>query len=162
MNRHCVVLDTNIIVSALLSPTGNPAKIYRMFLTGALSLVLSADIFEEYQEVLQRPRLCIPVDDAKTVLAAIWQYGEEIVPVPSRNTMIDEDDRIFYDTAKSAGAHLITGNKKHYPQEPFILTPKEFLEFLSSQNTVADDDEVTTAATQILAKHVKAFKKLAK
>jgi len=128
MNIRRVVLDTNILVSALLSPTGNPARIYKMFLTGVLSLVLSRDIFEEYQEVLQRPRLRIPANDAKTVLAAVWLYGEKITPFPSTNAMIDEDDRVFYDTAKTADAYLITGNKKHYPHEPFILTPKEFWE----------------------------------
>lgn len=57
MNTRRVVLDTNIFVSALISPMGNPAKIYRMFFTGAISLVYSADIFEEYQDVLHRPRL---------------------------------------------------------------------------------------------------------
>ena len=41
--------------------------------------------------------------------------------------MIDETDRIFYDTAVSSGATLITSNKKDYPNEPFILTPAEFL-----------------------------------
>ena len=127
-NKYRVVLDTNILVSALLSPSGNPAKIYRMFLTGALALVFSADIFAEYQDVLHRPRLQIPANDAEIVLAAILQYGEKIEPTPSVNTMIDEDDRVFYDTAKTAGAYLITGNTKHYPQEPFVLTPTEFLE----------------------------------
>jgi putative PIN family toxin of toxin-antitoxin system len=128
MTARRIVLDTNILVSALLSPTGNPAKIYKMFLTGALPLVFSAGIFEEYQDVLHRPRLHIPSDDADTILAAVRQYGEEIAPVPSADAMIDEDDRIFYDTAKSAGAYLITGNTKHYPHESFVLTPAEFLE----------------------------------
>jgi len=41
--------------------------------------------------------------------------------------MIDEDDRKFYDTAKSVGAWLISGNLKHYPKEDFIKTPTEFL-----------------------------------
>jgi len=45
----------------------------------------------------------------------------------------DEDDRIFYDTAKSANAVLVTGNKKHYPDESFIMTPAEFLEHISVQ-----------------------------
>ena len=128
MSMRRIVLDTNILVSALLSPEGNPAKIYKMFLTGVLSLVFSADIFEEYQDVLYRPRLHIPANDAEIVFAAIRQYGEKIEPVHSTNTMPDEDDRVFYDTAKSAEACLITGNTKHYPQEPFILTPTEFLE----------------------------------
>ena len=41
--------------------------------------------------------------------------------------MLDEDDRVFYDIAKIAGAYLITGNLKHYPSKPFILTPSVFL-----------------------------------
>jgi len=127
MNIRYVVLDTNILVSALLSPKGNPAKILKMFLTGALSLVFSANIFEEYQDVLKRPRLCIPEDDVNMVLTAIREYGKQIDPDISTNKMIDENDRVFYDTAKSAGAYLITGNTKHYPQESFILTPAEFL-----------------------------------
>ena len=130
MNIPGVVLDTNVIVSALLSPLGNPAKIYRMFLTGLLTLVFNPDILDEYQDVLSRPRLGIQAVDAETVLSAIEQYGKSVEPLPYTNViaMIDESDRIFYDTAKNAAAYLITGNIRHYPQEPFILTPREFLE----------------------------------
>jgi len=39
----------------------------------------------------------------------------------------DESDRIFYDTACESKAILITGNKKHYPDEEFIMTPADFL-----------------------------------
>ena len=123
-----VVIDTNILVSALLSPSGNPAKVYRMFLTGLLFLVYSESIMEEYEDVLYRPRLNILKGDADTVLEAIRQYGERAEPIRSTNPMTDEDDRVFYDTAKCAGAYLITGNKRHFPDEPFILTPAEFLE----------------------------------
>ncbi|MDR3313517.1 MAG: putative toxin-antitoxin system toxin component, PIN family [Oscillospiraceae bacterium] len=128
MNMRRVVLDTNILVSALLSPTGNPAKIYQLFFTGGLSLVFSADIFAEYHDVLLRPRLRIPRNDAEILLAAVLQHGEKITPTPSTDAMIDEDDRVFYDTAKSADACLITGNTKHYPQEPFVFTPTAFLD----------------------------------
>ena len=41
--------------------------------------------------------------------------------------MPDEDDRVFYDTAVKAEAYLITGNKKHFPLEPFIVYPVNFL-----------------------------------
>jgi len=41
--------------------------------------------------------------------------------------LIDETDRIFYDTAKNTASILITGNIRHYPNEKFILTPTEFL-----------------------------------
>jgi putative PIN family toxin of toxin-antitoxin system len=122
-----VVLDTNILVSALLSPLGNPAKIYKMILTEILKLAYSPKIIEEYRDVLFRPRLRIPAEEAQKVLEAIQEYGEQMEPIPSTHDMIDEDDRVFYDTAKSAGACLITGNKKHYPEEAFIMTPAEFL-----------------------------------
>jgi len=131
MNPLRVVLDTNILVSALLTREGNPAKIYRMFLTQALTLVYCAEILDEYEDVIYRPRLKIPIADANIVMDAIRYYGEEIFIPVSRSSIIpmpDEDDRIFYDTAKTVGAYLITGNTKHYPSEPFILTPTEFLE----------------------------------
>ena len=123
-----VVLDTNVIVSALLSPSGNPAKIYKMFLTGFLTLIYSADILDEYQDVLNRPHLKIPKDDVDIIFTAIKKYGGKVEPSPGTDIMVDESDRIFYDTAKIAKAYLITGNTRHYPQESFILNPKEFLE----------------------------------
>ena len=104
MNGFRVVLDTNILVSALLSPTGNPAKIYRMFLSGMLDLVISAVIIDEYEDVLHRPRLKIPTEEAAIILAAVRQYGEMVNPVPSTDAMSDEDDRAFYDAAKIAVA----------------------------------------------------------
>jgi putative PIN family toxin of toxin-antitoxin system len=127
MTGVSVVLDTNILVSALLSPLGNPAKIYRMFLAQTLKVVYSTEILAEYNDVLFRARLKIPTDDAAKVLEAIQEYGERIAATPSTHSMVDEDDRVFYDTAKSVGAYLITGNKKHYPDEMFILTPTGFL-----------------------------------
>ena len=90
-------------------------------------MVISADIFAEYEDVLHRPRLQLPAADVEIVLAAVRQYAETVQSVPSTDAMPHEDDRVFYDTAKSAGAYLITGNTKHYPQESFILMPTEFL-----------------------------------
>jgi len=122
-----IVLDTNVLVSALLSPSGNPAKIFRMFFTRILTLVYSENILAEYMDVLDRPRLRIPADDANVVLRAIRQYGERVDPILSTNPMGDENDRIFYDAAKHTNAYLITGNTRHYPKDSFILTPTEFL-----------------------------------
>ena len=99
MKQLRVVLNTNVLVSALMSPSGNPAEIYKMFFTGDLGLVYNESILSEYDDVLHRPYLRIP----------------------------DEDDRAFYDIAKSSGAYLVTGNTRHYPNESFILTPTEFM-----------------------------------
>ena len=122
-----VVLDTNVIVSALFSGKGNPGKILDMVLDGEVKLVYYSEILDEYEDVLYRPHLKIPADSADSTMTAIRQHGERVWPVPSTNPMQDEDDRVFYDAAKSAGAYLITGNTKHYSNEPFVLTPTEFL-----------------------------------
>ena len=127
MKSNRVVLDTNVLVSALMSSLGNPAKIYKMFLSETIVLVFSEDIMLEYNDVLYRPHLHIPADDADKVLDAIRLCGERVEPTSSTIPMIDEDDRVFYDAAKSAGACLITGNSRHYPSEPFICTPAEYM-----------------------------------
>ena len=128
MSDSRVVLDTNILVSALLTPSGNPARILKMFLSGGITLVYCEEILLEYREVLYRFRPEISMDDVDIVLAAIMLHGELIEVVPSTGTMIDEDDRVFYDVAKTASAFLITGNKKHFPHESFILSPAQFFE----------------------------------
>ena len=123
-----IVLDTNIIISAALSPNGNPAKILSLTANeNDMQIYYAMEILEEYKEVLSRPRMNI---DAKTqicILNAITKTGILIVPSPSNIPMLDETDRIFYDTAKASNSILITGNTKHYPVEPFIMTPTEFL-----------------------------------
>ena len=126
-DKRRVVLDTNIIVSALLSGKGNPGKILDLFLAGEMKLFYCDEILEEYANVLYRPHLRIPVNEADNTMIIIYQHGEKVWPVTSNLEMTDEDDRVFYDVAVSAKAYLITGNKKHYPDEPFILTPAAFL-----------------------------------
>jgi putative PIN family toxin of toxin-antitoxin system len=128
MKPRRVVLDTNVLVSALISPSGNPAKVYKLFFTGIVVLVYSGSILAEYRDVLRRPYLRIPEGDADMVLNAILSHGECVEPAPSEFPMVDEDDRIFYDAARAADAYLITGNMRHYPDESFILAPTEFLE----------------------------------
>jgi len=128
MKPRRVVLDTNVLVSALMSPSGNPAKIYRMFFTGDLGLVYNESILSEYDDVLHRPYLRISAEDADKVINAIKLHGEHTESNPSTFPMTDEDDRTFYDAAKVGNAYLVTGNKRHYPNESFILTPTEFLE----------------------------------
>ena len=134
MNIKRVVFDTNVIVSASLSRNGNPANIYRMFLTGTLALFYCEEILAEYKDVLYRPYLKIFPSDADIIMAAVRQHGKKVIVTPSTNPMPDEDDRVFYDTAKTAGAFLITGNKKHYPSEQFILAPSAFVKLLEDDS----------------------------
>ena len=126
-----VVLDTNILVSALLSHEGNAAKILSLFTMDALQVCYSKIILVEYKKVLSRPKFKaqINTDMVDLVLEPLQENGLEYrVIVDSVFPMQDESDRKFYDVAKQAGAFLVTGNKKHYPNEPFIVTPRYFIE----------------------------------
>ena len=129
-----VVIDTKVIVSAVLSPKGSPAQIVDFIIdTNEIQIYYSADILTEYKEVLSRPRLNIDDEMIDHVVNLIKKVGVSIEATPSAMPMPDEADRIFYDTARAAGAILITGNIKHYPAESFIMTPVDFLKKVESR-----------------------------
>ncbi len=122
-----LVIDTNVIISAALSPNGNPAKVISYLAADGAELFYCAAILAEYEKVLAYPRLKIPQDIQAEILEALIAVGTPMVPFCSDILMQDESDRVFYDTAKTSSAYLITGNKKHYPDEQFIKTPTEML-----------------------------------
>ena len=127
-----VVLDTNIIISATLTPAGNPAKIVNMALDKTIQINLNDEILAEYEEVLSRKEFSFSSEEKSALMAGIRRSGIINKPSVSSIPMPDEDDRIFYDTAKETGAILITGNTKHYPIETFIMKPSDFLNLLKS------------------------------
>jgi len=123
-----VVLDTNIVVSAALTPEGNSAKIIDLLTSHQdIQLSYSTEILTEYEDVLSRPRLNIKTEMRIRVINLLKNIGILIEPMPSNILFSDENDRIFYDTARAAEAILVTGNQKHYPIEPFIMSPANFL-----------------------------------
>ena len=125
-----VVLDTNVLISAAISPTGNPAKIVNMALDKIIEITLSDEIIAEYEEVLSRKEFNFGSDEQAALLNGIKKNGVTISPSVSDVPMPDEDDRIFYDAAKERSAILITGNTRHYPVETHIMKPSDFLDFL--------------------------------
>ena len=121
------VIDTNVLVSAPLSDKGNPAAILDMASDGLLTPIYCQRILDEYAEVLSRPRFNFPRNIIDAALDTFKIHGIAIDPPQSVFPMPDEKDRVFYDTAVSGGATLITGNLKHYPGEPFIVSPAGFI-----------------------------------
>ena len=125
-----VVIDTNVLVSALWSGGGNPANIVKLVST-VITPVFTEDIFLEYVDVLNRPRFKFSTGKTNGLLLGLRKYGEIIEVVEkSLIPMVDETDRIFYDTARTSGAILVTGNRRHFPDESFIMTPSQFLQIL--------------------------------
>jgi putative PIN family toxin of toxin-antitoxin system len=124
------VIDTNVFVSALLSSNEDAAtvKIVQKILLGDIIPVYSDKILSEYREVLQRPKFKFPAEDQAYLLAAVCKFGKHIAPAPSDIVLPDEKDLPFYEAAIAESAwYLVTGNKKHFPEEPFVLSPREML-----------------------------------
>ncbi|MDR2670647.1 MAG: putative toxin-antitoxin system toxin component, PIN family [Oscillospiraceae bacterium] len=123
---HAVV-DTNVLVSALWNKNGSPARVVEMILRGELSPCVSFEIMREYREVLFREKFGFMKKDVNDLLACIEAKSRIVTAVSSVVPFIDESDRKFYDIAKICNVVLITGNVKHYPDEPFIETVNGFL-----------------------------------
>ena len=126
-----IVIDTNVFVSAALSPSGISAKVARLVAsTAEMQVFYSNAILAEYKRVLAYERLGIAKETQSNITNSLQKFGILIEPPTSTMPMPDETDRMFYDAAKASGAILITGNKRHFPVDSpsmRILTPSEFL-----------------------------------
>jgi len=111
-----VVLDTNIVVSALLQPLGPPAQVFDLAIGGSMQLCISGSIYSEYEEVISRPRLRRSEDVIAATLQVIREKGLWVRPVDAIRACSDPDDDIFLECAHAARAsYLVTGNLKHFP-----------------------------------------------
>lgn len=133
--KCCAVVDTNVIVSALLSKKEDAAtvNVIRAMLSGRFIPLYHKEIMEEYEDVLHRNKFHFDEETLQVVLKAVKQYGIEVFPKPTGEILIDMDDLIFYEVAmekRDDGAFLVTGNQKHYPIRDFIVTPAEMMQIL--------------------------------
>ena len=133
-----IVLDTNILVSALWSKLGKPATIVRRVLEGDLTMCYDSSIMAEYTDVLHRPEFPFESSDIHGLLDGIKQRGLSVVVPKIEVAFADADDRMFYEVAVFCKATLITGNTRHYPEEPFIMTATEYLDSLDSKQPPAN------------------------
>lgn len=129
-----IVLDTNVLVSGLLTPFGPSGEILRIVFSGELTLCLDARILAEYKEVLERPNFKFDREHISVLLDFIKQYGQFISSAPLQMRLPDPDDEPFLEVAVSARVlSLVTGNSIHYPPSPFqginIFSPSRFVEF---------------------------------
>ena len=134
------VIDTNVIVSALISgnPRSNPMIVMAAVFSGKITPVYNDEILREYREVLTRSKFNLEKQDIDDATAVFEGYGLNL----NRTMVVNVDfpdlkDVVFYEVKMSkADAYLVTGNKKHFPNHPLVVTPKEMVDILSN---VADD-----------------------
>ena len=124
-----IVLDTNILVSAMWSPEGNAARIIEAILANRFTLCYDRQIAEEYNKVLRYPKLKFKEDDIVAFLEPVLDYGLGITDYPRTDIVFDRDetDRKFFEVAKYCNALLVTGNLKHYPNDPIVMTMADFI-----------------------------------
>lgn len=128
-----IVLDTNVVVSGLLSDFGPPAQILDLCNSGELTLVVDGRIEAEYRDVLSRPRLHFAPGDVASFLALL-AFAERVIGAPLPFALPDPDDEAFLEVAVAGGADaLVTGNAAHFHiargrLDVPILTPRMLLD----------------------------------
>lgn len=130
-----IVLDTSVLVSALLTPHGAPARVLDALLAGKLRLAFDDRILDEYTEVLGRKRFGFAAEDVKALLDFIRAEGLAVVAPPAGVELPDPDDVMFVEVAIASGADaIVTGNKSHFPDGYYdgipVLSPVEVLSLL--------------------------------
>ncbi len=114
------VIDTNVLVSGLLSPAGNEALIVLAIHQGFVRPCLSEPIIAEYAAVLARPKFAFPPEEIEAVLAMLQGTGEIFRPEESPVVSPDPADTKFLHCAQAAMADfIVTGNKRDFPDGPY-------------------------------------------
>lgn len=128
------VIDTNVLVSALLTHNKRSATIQIMDAMFANKIVplYNEEIIMEYEDVLHRAKFSFSEVDVNHYLETLKKAGVNSQRITSSEHFPDPKDVVFYEVALSKDdAYLVTGNKKHFPQNPIVVTPAEMLEILN-------------------------------
>lgn len=134
-----IVLDTNVLVSGLLSPFGAPGDIVRLAASGLLKICYDARILAEYQSVLERPKFKFDQVQVDYLLTQIKAAGLLTSGRSLKTKLPDRADEPFLEAAMASKARvLVTGNIKHFPRakraDVKVLSPREFLEYFNKQS----------------------------
>jgi putative PIN family toxin of toxin-antitoxin system len=136
-----IVIDTNVLVSALLSPDSPPAVVLQNLLsTPTASILLSPDLLAEYEEVLSRKKFATVFDatDIRLLLTAIAANSLFIVPSTVVTACEDADDNMVLALALDGFADCIVSGdndllKLHPFQQTPILNSADFLAWIASR-----------------------------
>ena len=133
-NEIYAVIDTNVIVSALLpSPkVSNPAVVLREVLRGRITPIFNDEILSEYRDVLSRGKFHFRQESIAAIVDHIRLVGLKLERTTSfEGVFPDPKDVVFYEvTLSKDDAYLVTGNIKHFPKKPFVVTPAEMVSIL--------------------------------
>ncbi len=134
--KYYVVIDTNVLVSAMLKEGSAPWKVLKEALDGCIVPLLNGEILSEYGEVLLRKKFGFSQDTVTKLVTELPKRAIFIHAEPTHKNLPDPDDAVFYEVVMSAqdkeNAFLVTGNLKHFPVKSFIVTPREMLDIIQN------------------------------
>lgn len=129
------VVDTNVLVSAFLKENSVPRSVVNNMYAGNIIPVYNDEIIAEYSAVLHRPKFCFPAEAVDIAVYAIQKIGLKFDGISVKEPMPDPKDVVFYAVTlharKQFQTYLITGNTKHFPVVPFVVTPHQILDILA-------------------------------
>lgn len=101
-----------------------------IIVSGEIKLCYSAEVLSEYIEVLRRPRFGFNEDDVSSQIGLIKSNGLSITPPYLEGvSFVDDDDRPFYELGKYCACPIVTCNKRHFPKDELVMSPKEFIDY---------------------------------
>ena len=136
--KYYAVIDTNVIVSSLLSKNEDSATVKTIFkiFDKTIIPVFSKEIIAEYSEALSRGKFKnkFSAKNVHKAIKMILDNGIELSGIQTEEKPSDPKDVIFYevtmDSRQTADTFLVTDNIKDFPIKPFVVTPKEMMEII--------------------------------
>lgn len=135
--KYYAVFDTNVLVSALMNEGSPPGLLIDKVFKQCIIPLFSDDILTEYEDVLFRKKFPFLEYDIRNMIDSIKRRGLRVEAGSVEIDIPDLDDVVFYavvmEKRKEGDAYLITGNQKHFPKEPFVVTPREMLTIIEAE-----------------------------
>ena len=136
--KYYAVIDTNVLVSAMLKWKSIPGKILELTFNGLIVPLVNDEILKEYREVLSRPKFKLTREIVDDLINGIMENSVFANEQSLDEYLPDPKDRVFYEVVmeerKNEDAYLVTGNIKHFPIRPYIVTPREMLDIMLEEN----------------------------
>ena len=149
--KYYAVIDTNVIVSAIINPNSVPGKILKFVSVGMIVPFIDDEILNEYISVISRKEFKFKKEDIDYVQQLFGEKALKVDRTTTEEQFVDKKDIVFYEITltgrQNTDAFLVTGNLKHFPKKPFVVSPREMLTIIEEgddlwNDAIAEDDRI--------------------
>lgn len=135
-NKIYAVIDTNVLVSALLTSEkqSNPLLIFQAIIEEKIVPLFCDEILNEYREVLSRDKFPFTSEVIEKALDVFENNGLNVSRVEANDyEFTDPKDIVFFEVSMAVNdSFLVTGNIKHFPKIGKVVTPTEMVAILDN------------------------------